>query len=662
MAIPQIVELPPFPRVPTFAPVSTHTERFPAIRQREFTLELGEAVTAEGEPRKYPVSLSSETPVRQLNFVTGEYYDEILSHEPADVDMSRAKDGLPLHGMHWLGHIGSVRDVVLDEKSKRLRGMAVFSSIEAAQEKETLLREGHLRSVSVGYRVKGMQLISRDSKTGIPTYRCRWMPIEVCTASIPADPKIGFGRSANDQEVAEYMVEDQEERTMDPNTVTQTPAPEQPTNTRTEPAAGPAPAAPQVAAGRDLASEYAQLGALAKRCHLEDKLPDWLSRGLTVDQARAEALELYMTRGNPSQPSAEALSAVPKKDLRNYSYLRAINQAIAMRSGAQPAGFEGEIHRELERSLPVEVKRHNGILMPFSTGLDRMRTMTSVAAGTGAESVFDQPGELIEILRNKAYVMALGARVYDGLTAPVPFLKHSADMTAYWMGENPAAGVTASDIGTALVHLAPKTLMATGTFSRQLLAMSTLINEARIRESIASAHALKIDHDAIHGSGAANEPMGIYNATGVLTETFGGAASWTHLVGMITAVANANADNGALGFLTEPIMAGSMMTILQASAAGARFLWEGPFDNGRVAGYPARASKQVLTTLGTGADHGIIFGNWNDLIIGFWGIMEMTVDPYTLADYGLVKMTSFQMTDVLLRHAESFCKALTATA
>lgn len=641
--------------------MKTRTEKFPAICHREFTVEMGERVepSAEGGATLYPVSLSSEAPVRQYNWATDSWYDEVLSHDRSDVDMSRAKDDLPLHQMHWYGHIGSVRQVELDEKRKRLVGMAEFSSIPIAQEKETLLREGHLRSVSVGYKIKSMELLSRDSKTGIPTYRCKWMPVEVCTASVPADPKIGFGRNANDQEVIEVMVDDHtEDRAMDENQgnqTTQTPAAPV-TQARSE--AAPVQPAPATV-GHDYERDMKQIGALAgKHPALEAKLPDWLSRGLTFDQVRTEAVEILATRGNPIQPSAEALSTVPTKDMRNYSYQRAINQAIEMRSGKQPSGFEGEIHRMLERSLPVEVKRHNGILMPFSNG--GQRTMTSVSAGAGAESVFDQPGDLIEILRNKAYVLAMGARVYDGLTSPVPFLKHTADMVAYWMGENPGAGVTASDLGTALVHLAPKTLMATGTFSRQLLAMSSLINEASIRESIGSAHGLKIDHDALHGIGASGEPTGIYSAADVLTETVGGVPSYANFVSMISKVADANADQGSLGFMTTPLMAGVMMATLEASAAGAKWIWTGRMDNGQIAGYPARATNQVSKTLGTGADHGILFGNWNDLLIGLWGIMEMTVDPYTLADYGLVKMTSFQMADILLRRGESFCKALTA--
>ncbi len=58
-----------------------------------------------------------------------------------------------------------------------------------------MLREGHIKSVSVGYQVLSMEMVAKDNKTGIATYRCRWMPYEVSTEPIPADYKVGFGRT-----------------------------------------------------------------------------------------------------------------------------------------------------------------------------------------------------------------------------------------------------------------------------------------------------------------------------------------------------------------------------------------------------------------------------------------------------------------------------------
>jgi HK97 family phage major capsid protein len=87
-------------------------------------------------------------------------------------------------------------------------------------------------------------------------------------------------------------------------------------------------------------------------------------------------------------------------------------------------------------------------------------------------------------------------------------------------------------------------------------------------------------------------------------------------------------------------------------------VWTGGVEDGEVNGYRAFASKQVPSNLTKGTStticSAIIFGNFQELIIGEWGTMEVIVDPYTLADRNLVKIVSVQMVDVGLRHVASF--------
>jgi hypothetical protein len=148
-------------------PATTRTVKVPRIQYRNFEVEVEpRADGGEGELRLYPLSFSSEAPVRRFSWDTWEDYDEVLSHAPGDIDFSRAKNGLPLIKSHQrLLHFGSVNEVTLDEKKKSLRGMAAFSSIPLGQEQETMLREGHIKTVSVGYQVLSMDL-ARGERAG----------------------------------------------------------------------------------------------------------------------------------------------------------------------------------------------------------------------------------------------------------------------------------------------------------------------------------------------------------------------------------------------------------------------------------------------------------------------------------------------------------------
>ena len=98
-----------------------------------------------------------------------------------------------------------------------------------------------------------------------------------------------------------------------------------------------------------------------------------------------------------------------------------------------------------------------------------------------------------------------------------------------------------------------------------------------------------------------------------------------------------------------------------AASTDTNMIWSGKLDNGTLAGYTARASNQVSAALGGGSEHGLIFGNWSDALIGMWGALELVVDPYALKKQGMIEVTSFQLCDIALRHPQSFCKATGAT-
>jgi HK97 family phage major capsid protein len=261
------------------------------------------------------------------------------------------------------------------------------------------------------------------------------------------------------------------------------------------------------------------------------------------------------------------------------------------------------------------------------------------------------------MLRTRAMVARMGARILTGLTAPIPFAKQVSGMTMYWVGENPTQDVPDSDIGTGLVTLSPHTIMGMGIFGKQLLAESSIDVEEMIRQELGGAGARGMDRATVHGTGTNGEPTGIYVAPDVQVLDVNGVPDYGDLVDMQAMVADKDADVGSLGYMTTPLMAGVFKKTLEFSAAGSTKIWMGTFEEGEVAGYRATATNQVSKVLGTGADeHGLLYGNWNTVVIGFWNATEITVDPFTLMARAMVRIASFQMGDVILRHPQSFTK------
>lgn len=634
----------------------------------------------------YDITLSSEFPVDRW------YGREILDHSPEAINLDRAADGLNFLWNHntdvVIGRLSNLR-----AKGGKLKARLRFSKIQEGRDKKTLVDEG-MREVSLGY--SGDEYEATPAKADEPTIVrwTRWTPMEGSLASVPADFTVGVGRSA-DVKFPIHRRSSGSEVSMEPKQ-------------GAAPAAG-AGASPAVNTTSN--SNAAEIVRLSILHNVQDRAAEWLERGLTIDQVKSAILDARASSptGAPAPgaptPSAGTGVDLPPADQRNYSYARAILVAANMADRDVSAAakrnlrcLETEVSDELEKRMPQQYKRLGGMFIPMSLRneglreqfgsigrsvapmlqqritdfLTRVGTIDSQTANTIKEVVFTEyGGELINILRNIALVVRMGARVLTGLSSPIAFPRQTQDVTATWVPENPGTDVADSNVKTDLVTISPRTLQAATKYSRQLLVQSSVDVEAMVRESIAAAHALAYDLAAIHGTGSNNQPLGVYNQPNVNTVDFGNASfgssnklAWTGVVEMERIVASANALLGALGFLTTPSIAADGKTTLKfpgAAVAQGGPIWEGTLLEGEMDGVRAMTTNQVAKTLGAngaasgGTYHGLIYGNWADLIIGqFGGAMEMIVDPYTFKKQGLIEVASFQMSDVAVRHPVSF--------
>jgi HK97 family phage major capsid protein len=184
-----------------------------------------------------------------------------------------------------------------------------------------------------------------------------------------------------------------------------------------------------------------------------------------------------------------------------------------------------------------------------------------------------------------------------------------------------------------------------------------------LKNDLVTAVAIAVDAAAIEG-GAANTPTGILNTVGigsVVGGTNGAAPSFANIVALEKEVAIDNADMGALAFLTNPKVRAKLKQV--AVGTDQRMVW-GESGN-TLLGYNAYVTTQVPSTLDKGSSTGvcsaIIFGNFNDLMIGQWGGLDLIVDPYTAASNAQVNVYIHSFWDVLVRHAESFAAMKDAT-
>lgn len=570
----------------------------------------------------------SATSMRQTRLIAGA--NLLVDHDPRDV-------------------VGVVEQVEIGA-DRVARATVRFGKSARAEEVWQDVRDGIRRNVSVGYMIHKASLVETDDDEGDTYLITDWEPYEVSMVSVPADYTVGVGRAA------------------------QLPASVQSAQAAADPAAaaGLPSAADRVAEAapiilpkevltmsesieRNHAAEISQLAAGIQGYDARELALRSIQAGHTVEQFQAEVLRAM---GNRPLAADVQLSA---RERQSYSYVRAIAAAISRAEGTAVSGLEAEISQELERQLPANAKRHGGIFVPLRLERAAISEALWNTSTKGSSTVFTEAGEFIDLLRNQAISVLLGARVMTGLSSPVSFPKQTGAATAYWMPENDGTNVTASNATLGSVSLTPKTLQATTAFSRQLMAQSSIDVEQFIRNDLAASHALAWDRAVLHGSGSNNEPTGIYAAGSVNSIAMGGTPTYGKLIDMVAEVLKDNALLGNLAFATTPGMAGKLAQTVIAASTDSRMIWSGPLNDGQLVGYGAVATNQVLATLGGGSEHGVIFGNWADVMIGTWGALEIVVDPYALKKQGMVEVTSFQLADIALRNAQSFCKATGAT-
>ena len=120
-----------------------------------------------------------------------------------------------------------------------------------------------------------------------------------------------------------------------------------------------------------------------------------------------------------------------------------------------------------------------------------------------------------------------------------------------------------------------------------------------------------------------------------------------------------NADVGRLGYMTNAKVRGALKTTPKVSNTDSRMIWD---DDGFLNGYTPWVTNQVrgnITKGGSTALSAVFFGNWADLVIGLWGVIDITADiPDNRT--GTVRVAAIVETDIALRRAQSFAACMDA--
>ena len=295
---------------------------------------------------------------------------------------------------------------------------------------------------------------------------------------------------------------------------------------------------------------------------------------------------------------------------KNFSILRAI------RSIAENKPLDPEVQAVVDAGKSE--MRNAGLSVNGQLQIPSESRAAVTVTTEGEDVVVTDFANILEPLRTKNVLAESGAHLLTGLVGDLQIPAMGAE-NVNWEGETDPAQDGASTFTN--VKLTPHRLSAYIDISKQFLVQDSLGAEALIRRDLVNAIQSKLEAtifstDAADGS----KPAGIFNGK-VATKV-------TDFKGLCTLESDVEDANfyGPAKYIVSP-KAKAAMRAMAKSTKSTQLVLEG--DN--IDGVP------VLST-GHMAKDTFAYGDWSQLYVGQWGAIDLTVDPYTKAADGQVRL------------------------
>ena len=278
--------------------------------------------------------------------------------------------------------------------------------------------------------------------------------------------------------------------------------------------------------------------------------------------------------------------------------------------------------------IPMEKRATNGVITAGNK-------YTADTYNGGKENVANDVLGILEPLRANLAMVKAGATFMTGLVGDVTIPVYDGSNVG-WKGETVAA-----DNGTgnfSEVVLSPKRLTAYVDISKQFLLQDSNSAEDMLKRDIVAAISEKLEKTILGAAaGSTTQPAGLFN--GVTADTT--ALTYADVLSMESSLEDANVS-GDIAFIVAP----SAKAILKSTKRN-----EGSMimEDGEIEGYPVYTSSAV-------AAKGVVMDNFSDYVIAQWGGFDVTVDPYTQAANGMVRLVINAYFDAKPRRASAFAK------
>ena len=297
---------------------------------------------------------------------------------------------------------------------------------------------------------------------------------------------------------------------------------------------------------------------------------------------------------------------------KNFSLLRTINDIANNRSLSDVS--MAVVNKGDAEFRAAGISTEGQIQLPSES-----RAVISVE-NEGEDVVETEFTNILEPLRAKNVLVQAGARFITGLVGDlqVPIMDGG---NVFWEGETAPAQDGAGSFSN--VKLSPKRLTAYVDISKQFLVQDSLDAENLIKQDICNAVNTKLEQTILGtAAGTATQPAGI------------GYDIAQNDITAFDSITNLEASIASQNFLGTPVyvMDNRAKATLRTMPKMQNSICGAVFENNAVDGTPVFISNNM------GDSSRFYYGDFSNLAIAQWGGIDLTVDPYTQAASGKIRL------------------------
>ena len=289
--------------------------------------------------------------------------------------------------------------------------------------------------------------------------------------------------------------------------------------------------------------------------------------------------------------------------MENFSLLKTIDNVVNKRS--QNDAVQELINLGKEELRKSGQTANGDVVIPMELRAD---ILAASEAGIAKETA-----DLVTALKSNLVALKAGANYMGGLTGNVGIPTYSGTTVA-WAGEVAAAADGAGAL--AEIMLKPKRLTAYVDVSKQFLMQESADAERILREEIAQAIAVKLE-STIFGvaAGSDTQPAGLLYGVDADVDAL-------DPVEVDMAMDGKNVQNKV--YVLSPAAKAAFRAAELVTGVSV-------YKDGEIDGYPTYVTTAVPAK-------GMVAGDFSDLVIAQWGGLDITVDPYSQATNGKVRL------------------------